>query len=108
MRQAHIVSVDYEELAAYLHHTYDESVLRDDPLPASARFQYFRGILADHAEEMMDELQGDNDSTLTHILLRSHVWGCVKDVQVSLAPGHVARVEGEVIVLPYILIHVID
>lgn len=108
MRQAHIVSVDYEELADYLHHTYDESVLRDDPLPASARFKYFRKVLADHAEEMMDEQQGDNDATLTHILLRSHVWGCVEDIQVSLAPGHVVRVKGEPIILPYILIRVID
>lgn len=110
MRQTHLVGVDYEELADYLQHTYAESVLLDIPAAASASvsFKHFRGILRDHAEEMMDEQCGDNDPLLTHILLRDHIWGTVKDVRISTHPGYVARVQGQAVILPFILIEVID
>ena len=104
MRRAHVVSVDYAELAAYVQqYYYLES--QDDPLPY-ATFKFTQGMLAQHVEKLMDESATDDNPALTQILLRNHLLGSVTDIMVSYSPGRFERYEGQAVILPLILIEI--
>lgn len=96
------LGVDYDELAAHLqkHH---QLCSADDPLPTTA-FKYYRDVLDQHVEEMMDADAYPSDPELTNILLRQYSYGHITEITVTRAPGCVATNGKSRIALPLVII----
>lgn len=104
MKLTHIVNVDYDELAEHLATYYGQDD-RDGPLP-NMSFAYFRELIDQHVEDLMDADAFASDSVLTEILLRRHTFGTVSDIFVSRSPGHVVNNGKLSLVLPLIILEI--
>lgn len=99
-----IVPVDYNELAVHLN-TYYCHEDKDNPLP-TAKFEFHRGVIDRHVDDLMDADAFAEDTVLTDILLRNHTYGIVADILVTRSPGHVVNSGEHCLVLPLVLLEI--
>lgn len=104
MKLTHIVGVDYDELAEHLisHYGLDD---KDSPLP-NMTFEYFREVIDQHVEDLMDADSYSSDTTLTDILLRRHTFGNINNILVTRSPGYVVNNGKRHLILPLILLEI--
>lgn len=107
MKLTHTVNVDYDELAEYLCLHYNYSLDdKDSPLLPSMSFEYFREVVDQHVEDLMDADSFASDTGLTEILLRRHTFGSIANILVTRSPGYVVNNGKRKLVLPLIILEI--